>query len=95
MERTWRFQQADIAAAVDVNAARKAFDLSLKDFGPYRCDFTRSSAASSSVAMTAGGVFRRGRAIGHDRGITSRDTVRAVKFLHSGQFFAAAQKVLK
>ena len=42
MERTWRFQQADIAAAVDVNAARKAFDLSLKDFGPYRCDFTRN-----------------------------------------------------
>jgi U3 small nucleolar RNA-associated protein 7 len=40
MERTYRFQQSDIAKAVDVNAARKAFDLDLPHLGPYTVDFT-------------------------------------------------------
>lgn len=40
MERTYRFQQAEIAKAVDVNAARKAFDLDLPHLGPYSVDFT-------------------------------------------------------
>ena len=40
MERTYRFQQAELAAAVDVNAARKAFDLDLPTLGPYAVDFT-------------------------------------------------------
>ena len=92
MERTWRFQQADIAAAVDVNAARKAFDLSLKDFGPYRCDFARNGrdvvlgGRRGHVAIVRWSDYRL-VAEAH-----LRDTVRAVKFLHSGQFFAAAQK---
>lgn len=40
MERTYRFQQSEIAKAVDVNAARKAFDLDLPHLGPYSVDFT-------------------------------------------------------
>ena len=40
MERTYRFKQEEIAGAVDVNAARKAFDLTLPHLGPYCVDFT-------------------------------------------------------
>ena len=35
-ERTWRFQQSEIIAHVDVNAKKKAFDLRLEGSGPYR-----------------------------------------------------------
>ena len=40
MERTWRFPQEAIAAAADAVSARKAFDLSLPQLGPYSLDFT-------------------------------------------------------
>jgi U3 small nucleolar RNA-associated protein 7 len=42
LERTWNFKQQDIQAAVEVGAAQKAIDLSLKDLGPYTLDFTAS-----------------------------------------------------
>jgi len=42
VERTWNAKQTDIVAAVDVGAARKAFDLRLPDLGPYSVDFTRN-----------------------------------------------------
>ncbi|CAL6307163.1 unnamed protein product [Bathycoccus prasinos] len=35
-ERTWRFQQSEIIANVDINAKKKAFDLRLEGSGPYR-----------------------------------------------------------
>lgn len=41
-ERTWNFKQADIVGAVEVGAARKAFDLALPQLGPYAVDFSRS-----------------------------------------------------
>lgn len=42
MERTWNFKQEAIVQAVDVTAARKAFDLNLPELGPYKLAFTRS-----------------------------------------------------
>ncbi len=42
IERTWNVKQTDIVAAVDVTAARKAFDLSLPALGPYSMRFTSS-----------------------------------------------------
>ncbi len=42
MERTFRFQQAAIKEAVDVAAARTAFDLSLPTYGPYNCTYSRN-----------------------------------------------------
>lgn len=41
MERTYKFTQREIARHVDKNSARKAFELSLNDFGPYCVDWTR------------------------------------------------------
>ena len=40
MERTDRFTQAAIAAAVDEQSARKAYDVALPTHGPYRAAFT-------------------------------------------------------
>jgi U3 small nucleolar RNA-associated protein 7 len=42
MERTWRFGQEEIVAAVAAGAQSKAFDLRLEELGPYNIDFTRS-----------------------------------------------------
>lgn len=55
MHRTWRFKQSDIAENVDRSAARKVFDLSLKEFGPYCMDFDRSGRCvpRATVAMHA------------------------------------------
>lgn len=42
IEETWQIQQQQIVAAVEQGAARKAFDLSLPDLGPYRCTYSRA-----------------------------------------------------
>jgi hypothetical protein len=42
IEETWQIQQQQIVAAVEQGAARKAFDLSLHDLGPYRCAYSRA-----------------------------------------------------
>ncbi len=42
MERTYRFKQEAIKDAVDVAAARLAFDLTLPSYGPYRCAYSRN-----------------------------------------------------
>ena len=92
MERTYRFSQRDIADAVDINAARKAFDLSLPELGPYRVDFTPNGrdlllgGRRGHLALVRWGDYRL---ISETQ---TRETIRDVTFLHSGQFFAAAQK---
>ena len=92
MERTYRFSQRDIADAVDINAARKAFDLSLPSSGPYKVDFTPNGCdlllggARGHLALVRWGDYKL---ISETQ---VREAVRDVTFLHSGQFFAAAQK---
>jgi hypothetical protein len=92
LERTWRFQQAEIAAAAEAGAARKVFDLSLPELGPYSLDFTRSGR----FALLGG---RRGHLALLDwqrmatvTEVQVRETVRDVKFLHNETLFAAAQR---
>lgn len=57
-EETYRFQQQDIVAAVEVGAASKAFDLSLPQLGPYGLRFSRNGrfmllgGAKGHLAMT-------------------------------------------
>jgi len=92
MERTYRFSQREIADAVDVNAARKAFDLSLPSLGPYKVDFTPNGrdlligGRKGHLALVRWSDYRL------ISEIQTREAIRDVKFLHSGQFFAAAQK---
>lgn len=42
MEKSYQFKQKDIIQHVDMNSKRKAFDLKLNQFGPYRLDYTRN-----------------------------------------------------
>lgn len=92
MERTYRFKQEDIRSAVDVGAARKAFDLSLTELGPYCLDYSRDGSH-----LLLGG--KRGHLAEFQWQqsklrceVQVKELVRDVKFLHSSQFFAAAQK---
>lgn len=92
MERTWRFQQQAIVKAAEAGAARKVFDLSLTELGPYSLDVSRSGRH-----MLLGG--RKGHLALMDWQrmhtvceVQVRETVRDVKILHNESFFAAAQK---
>jgi U3 small nucleolar RNA-associated protein 7 len=40
MENTWKVKQCQLNSHVDINTARKMFDLRLEDFGPYSLDYT-------------------------------------------------------
>ncbi|PNW74954.1 hypothetical protein CHLRE_12g502800v5 [Chlamydomonas reinhardtii] len=93
VERTWNFKQQDIVAAVDVTAARKAFDLSLPELGPYGgLAFTRNGRF-----MLMGGTKGHLALMDWQRSqlvceVQVRETVRDVTFLHNETFWAAAQK---
>eukprot|EP00953_Heterococcus_sp_UTEX-ZZ885_P008416 5050-Heterococcus_DN1.PRE.1 len=42
MEATFKFKQADLRSAVDLNTAKSVFDFNLPDLGPYSIDYTRN-----------------------------------------------------
>ena len=42
IEETWQIKQQQIVAAVEQGAARKAFDLSLPELGPYSIAYSRN-----------------------------------------------------
>lgn len=52
MAKTFKFAQRDISKNVDRNSARKVFDLSLTQFGPYvASDWTRNGKCVPAVAL--------------------------------------------
>ncbi|PNH04286.1 putative U3 small nucleolar RNA-associated protein 7 [Tetrabaena socialis] len=92
VERTWNFKQVDIVGAVDVTAARKAFDLNLPDLGPYSLSFSRNGRF-----MLMGGRLGHLALMDWQRShlvceVQVRETVRDVTFLHNETFWAAAQR---
>lgn len=92
LERTFKVEQADLAALVEEGAAHKAFDLSLTQLGPYHVDFTRSGrhiALAGHKGHLAVMDFRRLSALFE---IQLGEEVRAVQFLHNEMFVAAAQR---
>jgi len=92
LEQTHKFKQADIKDAVAIDSARKAFNLELKDFGPYTFSYSRSGRCvllggrKGHVSLMD---WTRGRL---DCELHLKETVRDVKFLHSEKMFAVAQK---
>ncbi|MEW5304015.1 MAG: hypothetical protein WDW36_006654 [Sanguina aurantia] len=92
VERTWNYQQVDIVKNVDVGVARKAFDLTLNELGPYSVDFSHSGkylAMAGEKGHLAVLDWQQSRLISE---VQVAETTRDVKFLHNEMFFAAAQK---
>ncbi|XP_007527491.1 WD repeat-containing protein 46 [Erinaceus europaeus] len=90
-EDTAKIRQADIVEAVDIASAAKHFDLNLRQFGPYRLNYSRTGRH-----LTLGG--RRGHVAALDW-ITKKlmceinvmEAVRDIRFLHSEALLAVAQ----
>ena len=91
MERTFRFKQADIAAAVHVGVSRKAVNLSLDTYGPYRTAYSRNGrymlmgGAKGHIAVVDWNSF----AVSAEFHV--RESIHDVTFLHNSMLFAVAQ----
>lgn len=92
LERTYKVRQSDIKTDVDVETAKKGFELKLTDLGPYTFDYTRNGK-DLLMAGRKGHVatmdWRSGK-LGCE--VQLGETVRDAKWLHNNQFFAVAQK---
>ncbi|XP_012646810.1 WD repeat-containing protein 46 [Microcebus murinus] len=90
-EDTAKILQADIVEAVDIASAAKHFDLNLRQFGPYRLNYSRTGRH-----LAFGGS--RGHVAALDW-VTKRlmceinvmEAVRDIRFLHSEALLAVAQ----
>ncbi|KAJ3155018.1 Small subunit (SSU) processome component [Geranomyces variabilis] len=92
MEKTWKFTQAQMKDAVDLNTSSKMFDLKLNDFGAYSVDYTRNGKhmlIGGRKGHIATFDWKAGR-LGCE--VHVRETVRDVKWLHNETMFAVAQK---
>ncbi|XP_036908629.1 WD repeat-containing protein 46 isoform X2 [Sturnira hondurensis] len=90
-EDTAKISQTDIVEAVDIASAAKHFDLNLRQFGPYRLNYSQTGRH-----LAFGG--RRGHVAALDW-VTKRlmceinvmEAVRDIRFLHSEALLAVAQ----
>lgn len=92
LERTWRLQQRDLAAQAPEGAAKKAFDLSLPDLGPYACAFSRAGRHVVLGGAKGHLAVVEWQKVHLTCELQVKEAVRDVCFLHSEQYFAAAQK---
>lgn len=90
-EDTAKILQTDIVEAVDIASAAKHFDLNLRQFGPYRLNYSRTGRH-----LALGG--RRGHVAAFDWvtkklmcEINVMEAVRDIHFLHSEALLAVAQ----
>uniref|UniRef100_A0A8D2AYD1 WD repeat-containing protein 46 n=1 Tax=Sciurus vulgaris TaxID=55149 RepID=A0A8D2AYD1_SCIVU len=90
-EDTAKIRQADIVEAVDIASAAKHFDLNLRQFGPYRLNYSRTGRH-----LALGG--RRGHVAALDWvtkklmcEINVMEAVQDIRFLHSEVLLAVAQ----
>lgn len=92
MERTGRFSQHAIAAAVDVQSQRKAYNVTLEKLGPYRITYT-PDGKKLLLAGRKGHVAIANWSNGFNilEEMQLRETVRDVCFLRDHTMFAAAQ----
>ncbi|WWC61436.1 uncharacterized protein I303_104020 [Kwoniella dejecticola CBS 10117] len=91
-ERTWRVKQKEIEESVGQASRKKKFDLKFEGMGSYKVDYTRNGrhlAIASSSGHVATFDWQAGKL--HSE-IQLKESVRDIKFLHSEDFYAVAQK---
>ncbi|WWC85202.1 uncharacterized protein L201_000061 [Kwoniella dendrophila CBS 6074] len=91
-EKTWRIKQNEIQNSVGIASSKKKFDLKLENMGTYKIDYTRNGrhlAIASSKGHVATFDWQAGKL--HSE-IQLKESVRDIKFLHSEDFYAVAQK---
>lgn len=92
MEKTFKFSQDEIKANVGVGMANKAFDLKLKEFGPYYINFSRNGTHSlicGRKGHVASMDWRKGELRAE---LHLNETVQAATYLQNEQYFSVAQK---
>lgn len=93
MEETYRFKQSEIKGAVDMLTARKIFDLSLPEYGPYcGVDYTRNGRHLLIGGEKGHLALIDAMTNGLKTELHVRETVRDVAFLHDHTMFAVAQR---
>ena len=92
LEKTYKIRQDAIKQDVDVETAKKSFELKLDSLGPYVHDYSRNGR-DLLLAGRKGHIatmdWRTGK-LGCE--LQLGETVRDAKWLHNNQFFAVAQK---
>ena len=92
-ERTWRFRQEELAAAVPLAAAAKAkFVLRLPELGPYRASFSHDGVHLLLAGKLGHVALLKWNSASTVCELQLRETVRDACILHNASFFAVAQK---
>ncbi|KAI0147109.1 WD40-repeat-containing domain protein [Xylariaceae sp. FL1272] len=92
LERTYKVRQTDIQDSVSVATAQKRFDLTLNELGPYVFDYSKNGRdllLGGRKGHIASMDWRRGKL---NCEFQVNETVRDVRWLHSNQYMAVAQK---
>lgn len=93
LEKTYKFKQQDIKEHVDSQTSKKAFNIRLKDLGPYKIDYSRTGnhlLICGSKGHIASFNWKQGTL---ESEIQTGESVRAGKWLQGdNQFYAVAQK---
>lgn len=93
LERTYKVRQEDLKQNVNVETAKKGFELKLHDeLGPYACDYSRNGRdllLAGRKGHVASMDWRSGKLHAE---LQLGETVRDAKWLHNNQYFAVAQK---
>ncbi|WWC69741.1 uncharacterized protein I206_103684 [Kwoniella pini CBS 10737] len=91
-EKTWRIKQNEIQNFIGTSNKSKKFDLKFEGMGSYKIDYTKNGrhlAIASSSGHVATFDWQAGKL--HSE-IQLKESVRDIKFLHSEDFYAVAQK---
>jgi len=91
MERTYKVSQSVLKSEVPLAASKKATDFSL-EFGPYKCDFTRSGQHMLLGGQKGHVAVMDWNKLSLESEFNVGERIHDVSFLHNSTLFALAQK---